>query len=325
MPKLALRLACWEYDRTRPLIDGRVTPEGIDLSVEVLRPQAAFRRMLDGECEVGEMSLAAFATLKARGECPFVGIPVALSKLFRHSCLYVRPGAGITRPEELKGKRIGIEQFGSTAAVYIRGMLQHEYGVRTEDVRWRSGGLAQPAPPNLVPLSLPARVEAEPLAEGQTLEGALEAGELDGLLSILLPGPFLRGETWIARMFPNYKEVEQAYFRRTGIFPIMHVVVIREEVYRKQPWVAESFYRAFCAARDLALEGLYDTDALRLALPWLIDHLEEARAVLGEDFWAYGLETNRPALEAIGRYVYEQGLAPRAVVPEELFVAGLDA
>jgi 4,5-dihydroxyphthalate decarboxylase len=322
MPNLALRLACWEYDRTRPLIDGRVKPEGIDLTVEVLRPQAAFRRMLDGEVEVGEMSLAAYTTLKARGECPLVAIPVALSKMFRHSCLYVRP-EGIREPADLKGKRIGIEQFGSTAAVYIRGMLEHEHGVRTEDVHWLSGGLAQPAPRSLVPLSLPERIRLEPIAEGQTLEGLLEAGELDGVLSILLPRPFLRGEAWIARLFPNFKEVEQAYYRRTGIFPVMHVVAIREELHREQPWVAESLYGAFCAARDLALEGLYDTDALRLALPWLIDHLEEARAVFGEDFWVYGLEANRPALEAIGQYVFEQGLAPRTVRPEELFVEGI--
>lgn len=325
MADLKLTLACWDYDRTRPLIDGRVRPEGIDLEVEVLRPRQTFPRMLERrEFDVSEMSLASYVSLKARGDCPFVAIPVMLSKIFRHSCIYVRTDAGIRAPQDLRGKRVGTTQYGSTAAVFMKGLLQDEYGVAAEDMCWFMGGLDAPTQRPLIPLDLPPAVKLEFLDDGQTLEGMLAAGDLDALLSIYLPAIFLKGSPRVARLFPDFKEVEQAYFRRTGIFPIMHVVVLREDVHRAHPWAARSLYRAFCAARDLAVEGLYDTDALRLSLPWLIDHVEEARRTFGDDFWSYGLASNRPALAAVGRYVWQQGLAPRAVEPEELFAPGVE-
>jgi len=320
MPQLALTLACWDYDRTRALIDGRVQAEGIDLKIKVLRPREAFPRMLENqEFHVSELSLASYVTLKARGDCPFVAIPVALSKIFRHSCIYVRPDAGIRRPQDLKGRRVGTTQYGSTAAVFARGMLQHEYGVRAEDIHWYIGGLDSATQRPLLSLNLPEKIKLDFLPQGQTLEAMLEAGELDALVSIYLPSTFLKGSPRIVRLFPNYKEMEQDYYRRTRIFPIMHTVVVRGDVYREHSWTANSIYKAFCEARDLALNGLYDTDALRLSLPWLIDHVEEAWRVFGKDFWAYGLEQNRPTLEAIGQYVFEQGLAPRPVSPDELF------
>jgi 4,5-dihydroxyphthalate decarboxylase len=318
--KLALTLACWDYDRTRPLMDGRVQPEGIDLDIRVMRPREIFPRMLEHqEFAVSELSLASYVTLKARGACPFVAVPVALSKIFRHSCIYVRPGAGITSPADLRGKRVGTTQYGSTAVVFIKGLLQDEYGVAPEDMHWFMGGLDTPTQRPLVPLNLPEKIRLEFLGNGQTLEGMLEAGDLDALFSIYIPGSFARGAPHIARLFPNYKEVEQDYYRRTRVFPIMHTVAVREDVQREHPWVARSIYEAFCQARDLAVNGLYDTDALRLSLPWLIDHVEETQRVFGQDFWAYGLEANRPTLQAIGQYVHEQGLAPRVVSPDELF------
>ena len=154
------------------------------------------------------------------------------------------------------------------------------------------------------------------------VERMFDAGELDALLSLYIPNAFLQGAPHIARLWPNFKDVEQDYYRRTGIFPIMHTVVVREDVYREHPWVAESLYRAFCDARDLAVSGLYDTDALRVALPWLLDHVEETWRTFGKDFWPYGIEANRPTWTAIGQYVHEQGLAPRTVTPEELFAPG---
>jgi len=320
MSRLALTLACWDYDRTRPLIDGRVRADEIDLKIEVLRPRETFPRMLEKkEFHVSELSLASYVTLKARGDCPFVAIPVALSRMFRHSCIYVRADAGIRRPQDLKGKRVGTTQYGSTAVVFVRGMLQHEYGVRSEDMHWYIGGLDSPTQRPLLSLNLPEKIEVDFLPEGQTLEGMLEAGGLDALISIYIPSSFLNGSPRIARLFPNYKEVEKDYYRRTGIFPIMHTVVVRGDVYNEHAWVAKSLYKAFCIARDLALDGLYDTDALRLSLPWLIDHVEEARRAFGKDIWGYGLESNRKTLEAIGNYVFEQGLASRIVSPDELF------
>jgi len=325
MDNLRLTLACWDYDRTRPLIDGRIRPEGIDLDIQVLRPRQIFPRMLEDKAfQVSEMSLASYVSLRARGDCPFVAIPVALSKIFRHSCFYVRTDAGIRTPADLKGKRVGTTQYGSTAVVFMKGLLQDDYGIRPQDLHWFMGGLDTPTQRPLIPLGLPSDIRLDFLPEGRTLEGMLEAGELDALFAIYLPSIFLKGSTRIARLFPNFKSVEQDYYRRTGIFPIMHTVVLREDVYRAYPWAAQSLYQAFCAARDLAVEGLYDTDALRLSLPWLIDHVEETWRVLGRDFWSYGLAANRATFAAIGRYVHEQGLAPRPVEPEELFAPGVE-
>ena len=325
MANLKLTLACWDYDRTRPLIDGRVQPAGIDLDIKVMRPRQAFQRMLDNrEFQVSELSLASYAALKGRGNCPFVAVPVALSKIFRHSCIYVRTDAGIEKPEDLKGKRVGTSQWGSTGLVFMRGMLQHDYGVKSQDMHWFMGGLNTFVEPPLIPLNLPSNIRLDFLSGKQTLEQMFVAGELDALLSLYIPKLFLEGAPSIARLFPNYKEVEQDYYRRTRIFPIMHTVVLREEVYRAHPWAAKSIYSAFCRARDLAVDGLYDTDALRLALPWLIDHVEEARRAFGKDFWAYGLEPNRPTFEAIGRYVQEQGLSPRVVRADELFAPDVE-
>ena len=265
MAKLKLTLACWDYDRTRPLIDGRVQAEGIDLAIKVLRPRETFPRMLEHkEFEVSELSLASYASLKGRGTCPFVALPVALSKIFRHSCIYIRTGAGIKIPQDLRGKRVGTTQLGSTAAVFMNGMLHHEYGVPMEDIHWFIGGLTTPTQRPLIPLQLPDKVKVEFLPADRTLEGMLESGELDALVAIFIPSIFDKGSPRIARLFPNYYEVEQDYYRRTGIFPIMHTVVLREDIYREHPWAARSIYRAFCEARDLAIDGLYDTDALRL-------------------------------------------------------------
>ena len=322
MPNLDLNIACWDYDRTRPLTDGRVQPEGINLDITVLRPREIFPRMLqDQEFHASEMSLASYVILKARDQCPFVAIPVMLSKIFRHDCIYVRPDAGINEPADLRGKRIGLPQYSSTAGVFIKGLMQHEYGVSPQEMTWFMGGQDTPAPAPLVPLDLPADIHLEFIPEDKTLEGMLADGELDALFATYIPNLFLNGSPTIARLFPNFKEVEQDYYRRTGIFPIMHTVVIREDVHREHPWVAASLYDAFSQAKDLAVGGLYDTDALALTLPFLIDHLEESRRIFGSDYWSYGVESNRPALEGLSQYVVDQGLAPRVVSTEELFPA----
>jgi 4,5-dihydroxyphthalate decarboxylase len=272
------------------------------------------------EFDVSELSLGSYVTLKGRGSCPFVAVPVTLSKIFRHSCIYVRTDAGIRTPPDLRGKRVGTTQLGSTGTVFINGMMQHEFGVGLADIHWFIGGLDSPTPRPVIPLNLPETIKVDFLPLDQTLERMLEAGQLDALFALYIPSIFQNGSPHIARLFPNYYEMERDYYRRTRIFPIMHTVAIRDDVYREHPWVTESIYKAFCEARDLAVAGLYDTDALRLSLPWLISHLEETWQVLGKDFWAYGLEPNRPAFEAIGQYVYEQGFSPRAVTADELFV-----
>lgn len=324
MSNLKLTLACWDYDRTRPLIDGRVKPKGIDLEVLMLRPREMFPRMLENkEFHASELSLASYASLRGRGDTTFQALPVAVSKFFRHSCIYVRPGAGIEKPEDLRGKRVGTTQYGSTAAVFMKGMMQDEYGVGPQEMKWFLGGLTKPTEAPLIPLTIPDDVELEFLPEGKTLEAMMVSGELDALYSIYLPKIFLDGSPHCKRLFPNFKDVEKDYYARTKIFPIMHTIALREDVLRDEPWVAQSLFDALCEARDIAVEGLYDTDALRLALPWLLDHVEEAWSVFGEDFWSYGLDANRPTLAALGRYVHEQGLSPRRVEPEEIFLQGL--
>ncbi|MEC8856237.1 MAG: PhnD/SsuA/transferrin family substrate-binding protein [Chloroflexota bacterium] len=320
MKNLDLKIAFWDYDRTRPLMDGRISPKGIKLEITVLRPREIFPRMLqDQEFHVAEMSLASYVILKAHNQCPFVAIPVMLSKMFRHDCIYVRPDAGISEPADLRGKRIGLPQYGSTAGVFNKGLIQHEYGVPPSEISWFMGGQDNPTPAPLAPLALPADIHLEFIPEGATLEGMLDDRQLDALFATYIPKLFLNGSPNIVRLFPNFKEVEQDYYRRTGIFPIMHTVVIREDVHQENPWVAPSLYDAFTHAKDLAVNRLYDTDALALTLPFLIDHVEETWRIFGSDYWAYGVEPNRPALEGLAQYVVDQGLAPRVVSTEELF------
>src|ERR1700688_1191205 len=191
MASLKLTLACWDYDRPRPLMDGRVRPEGIVLDIKVLRPRQTFQRMLDEEeFHVSELSLASYTALKGRGECRFVAVPVALSKIFRHSCIYVRAGAGIASPADLKGKRVGTSQYSSTALVFMRGMLLHDYGVAPSDLHWFMGGLNTFTEQPLIALNLPKNVRLDFLKPGHTLEAMFEAGELDALLSIYIPSLF---------------------------------------------------------------------------------------------------------------------------------------
>ncbi|MGE5534552.1 MAG: ABC transporter substrate-binding protein [Acidobacteriota bacterium] len=320
MANLKLKLACWDYDRTRPLIDGRVRLEGIDLDISVMRPREAFARMLDREeFDIAEVSLASYARLKAERDERFVGIPVALSRMFRHSCIYLRADAGITKPQDLRGRRVGAVQLDSTGLIFIKGMLAHDYAVTPEQVRWVIGGLEKPAY-----VKAPERGHGvvEMLEPGDSLCAAIERGDIDALISNHIPSLFLNGAQGIVRLFSNYKAVEQDYYRRTGIFPIMHTVVIRADLYRDDPRVAARIYDAFCQARDLAVGGIYDTDALRLALPWLIDHIEETRGVLGRDYWTYGAKANQAVWSAFCEYQVEQQLSPRKVGLDELFVAG---
>src|SRR2546423_7366388 len=205
--QLKLTLACNDYDRTRPLLEGRVIPESIDLSVTVLKPRQLFPRMLDNqEFDAAELSLASHASLVARGDSPFVAIPVPVSRAFRHSCIYVRRDAGIPAPADLKGKRVGTTQYGATAVVMMRGLLQDEYGVAARDMRWVIGGLTTPAEKPLIPLHLPPDIAVE-FATHRALEEMLETGELDALLSIYIPRSFLAGSARIARLFPDFKKV----------------------------------------------------------------------------------------------------------------------
>ncbi len=321
MQRLRLSLACWEYDRNRAIIDGRIKPEGIDFDVQILRPRETFQRMLDHqEFQVSELSLASYTALKARGQCPFVAIPVPLSKIFRHSCIYVRTDAGINKPEDLKGKRVGTSQYSSTGLTFIRGMLEHDFGVRSQDMIWHMGGMNTFREKPLLRSICPRKFISSFCPRVTRWRRSSRAANLTRFCRCTSRISFLmaiRASSACSRLQVCGARLLQAHSHSSD-----HAYDCpAEDVYQQHPWAARAIYDAFCAAREEAVEGLYDTDALKLTLPWLLEHVEEAWRVFGKDYWPYGVEANRATWQAIGQYVHEQGLAPRAVSVEEMFPA----
>ena len=316
MPRLALTLACWDYDRTLALRVGEVRPEGIDLTYFCLPPeQTFFRQLRNQEFDASEMSLSSYMIARSRGATPFIAIPVFPSRIFRHSCIFVNARAGIRRPEDLAGRRVGVPHYQMTAAVWVRGFLRHDYGVPPEAIQWVEAGEVGDGRDPL------ASLLDDPHGPGERLAAMLEAGSIDALITTYLPASFRRGSPAVRRLFPDPRRVEEEYFRRTGIFPIMHTVVLREELHARHPWVAESLCKAFEEAKERAWRRLYDINALAATLPWLVTEVERTRELMGEDFWPYGVEPNRRTLETLTRYLVEQKLAERQLPLEELFVA----
>ena len=321
MGKLHVDFACGSYDRTRALQDGSVQPEGIDLTyIPIDPPEEVFWRMLmHHEFDVAEMSLGSYTAGRTRGDLPFIAIPAFVSRMFRHSAAYINVDSGIQRPEDLKGKRVGIPEYQMTAMVWLRGILQTDYGVKPSDLHWYSGGQEHPGRREKVPLILPSDVRIERIPEDRTLSSMLVAGEIDALFAARMPSPFINRSPKVRRLFPNYREVEADYFKRTGIFPIMHTVAIRLDLYERHPWIAQSLFKALCEAKERCAKSIYETGSLRFMLPWANDDYEQARALMGDDYWPYGFEANRKVLETFVRYAYEQGVAARQVTVEELF------
>jgi 4,5-dihydroxyphthalate decarboxylase len=322
---LPLTFACVDYDRTRALQDGRVRPEGIDLNFLALPVEETFFRQLrHREFDVSEMSLSSYVLTLDHPEPPFVALPVFPSRYFRHQSIYINERSGISRPEDLAGRRVGVPEFQMTAAVWQRGILAEEYGVAADGVHYLTGALeAGPARSEKIPLDLPASFSVTPIEPGRSLSEMLESGAIDAIYSAGEPSSFAR-VPHVRRLFPNYREVEQDYFRRTRIFPIMHTVVLRREIYERQPWVARSLMKAFTESLRMAYEDLAYRSALKIMLPWLNEHLAETVEVLGADYWGYGLERNRHVLETFLRYSHEQGLSKTPRTPEEIVIAAAD-
>ena len=320
MGKLRLSMACSNYDRTRALFDGRVRVEGIDLNCLDLPIEEIFFRMLrHHEFDVAEISLSSYV-LSLFGENPqLIAIPVFPSRFFRHSCIFINRDSGIRDPKDLIGKRVGVPEFQMTAGVWIRGILSDDYQVPVSSVTYFRGGEEEPGRPEKIALSLPPEIRVESIPPTKTLSAMLESGEIDALYTARAPSTFGNGSGRVRRLFENYQAVEQDYFSRSKIFPIMHAVVIRRDIYEKSRWVAQSLYKAFAQAQQLAYSELYDSGALHFMLPWLVRHAEETRALMGADFWPYGLERNAHTLETFLRYSHEQGLAKRLLKPAELF------
>ena len=263
------------------------------------------------EFDASEMSLSSYNILRSRGEERFIAIPVFPSRVFRHSAVYLRDDSPIRAPADLAGRRVGVGDYQMTAAVWARGFLEHEYGVKPEAIRWLAGR-------GVRPVAVPEKVSLE--YTRHDLEDLLIRGEIDALVSVMLPRRLGSG---IRRLFPNYREVESDYYRRTRIFPIMHTLVLKRGVYEADPWLAVSLYKAFCRARDVAYQWLTDTDALPVALPWIIDEVERSRELFGREIWDYSVEGSRPTLEALVAYAHEQGLTEKKLPIEALFAPNI--
>jgi|Deesub1362A_J573_1020465.scaffolds.fasta_scaffold00735_13 4,5-dihydroxyphthalate decarboxylase len=304
------------YDRTWALKDGSVKPEGIDLTYLAFPVEEVFWRMLKHkEFEMSEMSLSSYTMLVSdQKDVPFVAIPVFPSRFFRHGFIFINADSGIQEPSDLEGKRVGVPEYEMTAAVWMRGLLKHEYGVDLNKIKWYIGGLEAPGREEKLPLK---RITVNQIPHGKTLSKMLESREIDALLSARVPSSFYTSSK-IRRLFPNFREIEMEYYRKTEIFPIMHTVVLRENIYQRYPWVAQSMFKAFEEAKEICYRKR-NLGALPYTLAWFTHYVEEEMEILGEDPWPYGLEPNRKVLETFLDYSYEQKLIGRRPEVEELF------
>jgi len=317
---LELTLACGDYDRTRPLIDGTVKPEGINLIYLPLQPEEIFFRMIRfKEFHAAEMSLSSYLITCSRGMDDFMAIPVFPSRMFRHSSIYIHIRSGIAKPNDLVGKRVGVPEYQITAAVWVRGTLQHEYGVSPKRIIWFTGGLEHPGREEKVSLSLPLSIRILQIPHDKNLSQMLDMGEIDALISPRPPSSYRGGKGDVKRLFEDFEKEEIRYYQKNKIFPIMHTVVIRKDIYKSHPWVAQSLYKAFCLAKEICYQNLADGAALKYSLPWLMSEVKKTREILGEDFWPYGIERNLKELRTFIQYSVEQGLIKKGIKIEEVF------
>jgi 4,5-dihydroxyphthalate decarboxylase len=320
---LPLSLSVCDYDRTRAIFDGRAPIEGCDVTAVNLEPEESFHRAFKfAEFDVSEISMSSYTMTTARGEAQYVAVPAFVSRLFRHSSLYIRTDRGIATPQDLKGKTIGLPEYQMTANVWVRGILQEEYGVKPSDIKWRRGGLEDAGREERAPIKLPPEIELVQVPHDRTLSRMLADGEIDGLVSARAPSCFLAGAPNVGRLFPDYPAVEAAYFKKTRIFPIMHAIGIRRTLVEKHPWLAVSVYKAFLRAKQIAMAELGQIGHLAVSLPWCVAEYEHARKSLGDDYWSYGANDNRHVLEKLAQYSFEQGLSVRKLPFEEMFAPG---
>lgn len=325
MSALPLTLAMCTYDRTRPLLDDRVSADGIDLTIVTPSIEECIIGMLrHRRWEAAEMSFSAALIAAERGAPAFTLLPIFPSRYFRHSAIFVNASAGINRPEDLRGKRVAVPAYARlAAAVWVRGMLEDDHGIAPSDVTWV---VPEPLPvgsADNIPVKLPADVEIEECDPDPWIDRRLAVGEVDALITARLPRPFIDGDARVKRLFETPRETEADYFRRTGIFPPMHVIVVRRELYEAEPWIGPSLFRAFKEAKQVGLSDAYEIDVSRYSLSWWVTYLEEERSVLGDDPWTYGVVPNRHTIETFLHYCHRQGLLERRLQIEEIFPANL--
>ena len=309
-----LTFACGDYDRTQALIDGTVKPEGLELNWLVLPHLEIWTRMLNHyEFDASELSLSSYLIARTLGK-PLIAIPVFPARAFRHSYIFVNTKSGIKEPRDLMGKTVGLAEFQQTATVWVRGILQHEYGVSLEKIRWFTW-----VKQDRMAIEMSHRYDVQKIPEGINPDQLLIDGELDAMICANLFPSLLRGAPNVRRLFENYEEVEVAYYKKTGIFPIMHTVAMREELWKECPWIATSLFKAFQRAKELAYQRVNDVSPYKISLAWFREPVRKQKEILGDDPWPYGLEKNRQTVETLMGYLYEQGLAKRKIGVEELF------
>jgi 4,5-dihydroxyphthalate decarboxylase len=310
-----------DYDRTQPVRSGQVAVEGCQVTYLTLKPGETFFRLFTyREFDVAEMSFSTYLLARSRGDWPYRAVPVFLSRVFPHGSIYVRTDRGIDTPADLKGRTLGLPSYHFTRGLCARGVLRDEYGLDPRDVAWRIGGVDVPEDFDYVGFDPPSGLDVRRIGLGQSLGDLLAAGRIDGLISYRDPRVLHDGTPGVGRLFPDFRAVERAYFAKTGIFPIMHLVGIRESLLARYPWIARSVVKAFEEAKVLVLPRLTDLDALAVTLPWLVAEAQDTIRLMGADYWPYGVEKNRATLEAQTRWSFEQGLSPRRFAVEELFV-----
>jgi 4,5-dihydroxyphthalate decarboxylase len=316
---LSLTCAIGEYDHVRDLASGRVRAEGIELSILNMPVEEVFFRALRfREFDICEMSMGRYASLLSRDDCPFVAIPVFPSRMFRHSSLYVRSNGTVREPADLKGKRIGIPEWAQTAGIYTRGMLADQFGVALAEVEWVQAGIHEAGREEEVVVHPPADVTLTRVAD-RTLNDMLLSGEIDAMMSAHPPRCFESGDPRVRRLFEDFMAVEYRYWQDTGVFPIMHTILLGREVYEKHRWIAMNLFEAFTAAKERSMARLRDATAARCAVPWLFEHIRRIEETFGEDYWPYGIAANRTTLLTFLKYAYQQGVTKDQLAPDDLF------
>jgi 4,5-dihydroxyphthalate decarboxylase len=318
--QIPLTIACGDYDRTRAIKDGRVPVEGCAVTYLPMEPEEVFHRAFKfEEFDVCELSFSSYLRSIDSGNPVYLGIPAFVSRVFRHSGIYIRTDRGIKSPADLKGKTIGLPEYQITAVVWQRGIMSDEYGVKPNDIHWRQGGQEQPGRTERTPLAPIPGLDLKPIPSDKTLSGMLASGELDALFTARAPSPFVNKAPNVGRLFPDYRNVEKAYYKKTGMFPIMHLIGIKRTLVEKHPWLPASLYKAFCESKVYAMKEVREINALPVTLPWLEAEALETMQLMGDDFWRYGVQENAKEIEAMTRYSYEQGLVKRKLSAEDLF------
>ena len=320
MTNLRLSVAIGDYDRNRPLMDGKVQIDGVDPVFMALSPEEIFfRAFRHAAFDVCELSFSSYAVTVDKGNPQYVAIPAFLSRAFRHTSILIRTDRGIESPADLKGRRIGLAEYQLTANVWARALLEDDHGVKPSDILWVRGGMEQPGRPEKIKLELPPEIRLESAPEGQSLNGMLMAGDLDGFIGPRTLSCFDQGHPQVGRLFKDPQAAAAEYYQRTGIFPIMHVLGLRRSIAEAHPWLPGALLKAFTQSKQAALEALSDTAATKVTLPFVEERLAETRALMGEDYWSYGVGANRAVLENFLHHHHHQGLSSRLLTVEELF------